>query len=837
MTERVLPHLLVPGTTAAEPYRPHTAGGGKRKRLKPADPEAHARALKVALEGARDAAMKRRASAAVSIPGAKPGVCLAIASPPGIPLNLEALDLRKSGIELLSVASRVTDEGETIELATVFVPDQKTGILLKRLDEYIHGLTPKGARKHAALVETLASIQLATLQALWTDSAPFPEASTATWWEVWLRRTDGREEERLLAFAEIRGTEVGSRRLEFPDRVVRTLRATPSELSASIDVLGDLAELRLAREAPATFVKMDVVEQGEWVDHLAARLVVSPAQAPAVCVLDTGVNRGHPLLEPSLDPADLHSVEPWWGHADHHGHGTQMAGLALFGDLRSALEATGPHVLDHRLESSKVLPPTKANPPDLWGAITSEAVHRPEIAAPHRSRVFSMSIAALEACDRGAPTSWSAALDALATGAAVSKAAKGIEQLDSPSSRGRLLMVCAGNVDTTEIDHITRSDLENIRDPAQSWNALTVGACTHLVELEANDRSLKGYVPLAKVGDLSPYSSTSVSFSRAWPIKPDLVFEGGNKVHDGHVALQVEDLSLITTHSKLSERMLNSTWATSAATAQVARIGAKIMAQYPLLSAEAVRALLVHSAEWTPAMRQHVPKGKKRGDRERHLLRRFGFGEPHELRAMKSARNALTLIAEDSVRPFDKGKLREMKIHELPWPSMALLELGETPVQLRVTLSYFIHPNPARRGWRTRYRYASHGLRFDVMRPTESIDEFRRRLNDLAEAEEADEGSTTESDAQDWYLGPTLRHHGSLHSDFWSGNAADLASRRAIGVFPVSGWWKDQPKHDRSADGLRYALVVSINAPAIDVDLWTPVATELGVGIPIAVSS
>lgn len=429
MTKRVLPHLLVLGKTVGEPYRPHKAGRGKQKRLRPKDPEAHARALKASLEGAQDAAMKRRASAAISIPGVNPGVCLAITSPPGIPLNLEALDLRSSGIELLSVTPRLTKEGQVIELATVFVPDQKIGILLKRLDEYVHGRTPKGARKHAALVETLASIQLATLQALWTDSGQFPEASNPTWWEVWLRRTDGREEERLLAFAKSREIEVGSRRLEFPDRVVRTLRATPSELSASIDVLSDLAELRLAREAPATFVKMTGAEQGEWVNELAARLVPSPAQAPAVCVLDTGVNRGHPLLEGSLDPADLHSVEPGWSHADHHGHGTEMAGLALFGDLRGALEAIGPHVLRHRLESSKILPPIGANPPDLWGAVTSEAVHRPEIAAPHRARVFSMSISALDGCERGAPTSWSAALDALATGAAVSKAATGIAQL------------------------------------------------------------------------------------------------------------------------------------------------------------------------------------------------------------------------------------------------------------------------------------------------------------------------------------------------------------------------------------------------------------------------
>lgn len=802
--------------------------------MKLSDPDAHARALRVALESARDAAIQRRGAAAIVVPGAKPGVCLAVASPPDIPLHLKPLDLRRSGIELLNVAT-TTHEKQTFEVATVFVPDDNMKPLLKRIDEYLAPRTKTEARKNAAMVETMASIKLATVSSLWTDSTPFPDATTEVWWEVWLRRTDDREEERLITFAKELRIVVGPRRLTFPDRIVRTVRATATQLAVSIDVLGDLAELRRAREVPSAFLKMSAVDEAAWSNDLAGRLVPATATGPAVCVLDTGVNRGHPLLERSLDASDLHAVDPAWGTADHEGHGTAMAGLALFGDLRDALEERTPLRLAHRLESSKVLPPPpEANEPDLWGAVTSEAIHRPEITAPNRQRVFSLSITS-DASDRGAPSTWSASIDALATGAAVSPADKGIEVLAPASARSRLILVSAGDVDTTELDHVTRCDLENIQDPAQAWNGLTVGASTHLVEVDSKDKSLAGYAALASAGDLSPYSATSFSFASTWPLKPDVVFEGGNKIHDGHAAVQHEDVSLITTHWKPAERLLDTAWATSAATAQVARIGATVWAQYPALSPEAVRALLVHSAEWTAAMKARLPKGKRRGDREKQLLRRFGFGEPSEARATKSASNALTLIAESTLRPFNAGKMREMNVHELPWPTDALLALGDTQVELRVTLSYFIHPNPARRGWRTRYRYASHGLRFHVMRATEKLPEFRSRLNALAEAEEADEAST-ESDAEEWFLGPTLRHKGSLHADLWLGNAADLALRGAVGVVPVSGWWKDQPKHDRSGEGLRYALIVSINAPSVEVDLWTPVANQIGVRAPVVVS-
>jgi hypothetical protein len=47
----------------------------------------------------------------------------------------------------------------------------------------------------------------------------------------------------------------------------------------------------------------------------------------------------------------------------------------------------------------------------------------------------------------------------------------------------------------------------------------------------------------------------------------------------------------------------------------------------------------------------------------------------------------------------------------------------------------------------------------------------------------------------------------------------------------VSGWWKEQPKRDRSELGARYALVVSIETDAEGVDIWTPVAQQVGVPI------
>ena len=213
------------------------------------------------------------------------------------------------------------------------------------------------------------------------------------------------------------------------------------------------------------------------------------------------------------------------------------------------------------------------------------------------------------------------------------------------------------------------------------------------------------------------------------------------------------------------------------------------------------------------------------------LLRRCGFGVPDVDRAIWSLDNSLTMVVEESFRPFkrEKGRtpiLHEMHLHSLPWPQEVLESLRETQVEMRVTLSYFIEPNPSQRGVRSRYRYESHGLRFDVKRPLESEDDFRKRINLMARDE--DEGNPMRNYRDPaWIIGTNGRHRGSLHSDIWQGTATDLASRGFIAVYPTSGWWKTRPALERYDKAARYALVVSIKAPEVDVDLYTEVENKI----------
>ena len=87
-------------------------------------------------------------------------------------------------------------------------------------------------------------------------------------------------------------------------------------------------------------------------------------------------------------------------------------------------------------------------------------------------------------------------------------------------------------------------------------------------------------------------------------------------------------------------------------------------------------------------------------NQKRALLRKYGYGVANYDRAVLSANNDLTLIAEDDLQPFWKEdgsiKTRHMNLHQFPWPRTELEQLGETQVELRVTLSYYIEPNPGR---------------------------------------------------------------------------------------------------------------------------------------------
>ena len=670
-------------------------------------------------------------------------------------------------------------------------------------------------------VESIARIRQAAIESFWTDDPGlFPDAEQPTWWEVWLRVGQDRDEitATFEAHAESVGIRVRRRRIKFSDRTVLLALATREQMSQSVELLDCIAELRLAKDHPEFFMEQRPLEQARWVDDLLGRVKGLQGRTSAVCLLDTGVNNGHPLLRDALSTSNLLACDPEWGGNDNGSHGTGMAGLSLWGDLTAQFAASSPVTVEHCLESVKILPPPGLDPndPELYGNLTQEAMARMEVQEPQRRRVYCMAVSTPDQRDRGSPSSWSSAVDDAACGAS--------------DERPRLIVLAAGNVRPENRRlYPEMNDVDQIHDPGQAWNALTVGATTEKVQFDTE--GFRGWTPLARPGGLSPSSTTSVSWKGDWPNKPDLVLEGGNGIRerDGAEVDTPDSLLLLTTHSRPTERPLTTMGETSAAAALAARMAATLMARYPDFWPETVRGLLVHSAEWTREMKTATAGGSS-GNRNRLRLRRYGYGVPDLERASWSASNLLTLVAQDSLQPFEKrnGRIatKDFSFHALPWPREELSTMGSERVELRVTLSYFIEPNPARRGWKYRHRYPSHGLRFAIKAATEELGDFQARVSRDAQSEDR---PGRRHDDRGWCIGSTHRNRGSIHSDWWAGTAADLAERGYLAVFPVGGWWKERPQLQQTQ--VRYSLIVAVKTPETELDIYTPVANQIGVQV------
>ncbi|MGW4135588.1 hypothetical protein FNV62_41505 [Streptomyces sp. RLB3-17] len=155
-----------------------------------------------------------------------------------------------------------------------------------------------------------------------------------------------------------------------------------------------------------------------------------------------------------------------------------------------------------------------------------------------------------------------------------------------------------------------------------------------------------------------------------------------------------------------------------------------------------------------------------------------------------------------------------------------------------MTLSYFIEPNPGRRGMLGQHTYASHRLRFALKGPYETTRQFEGRIAQAAQAEDDARTAIRPFDSDpNWLVGPTNRVRGCLPADIWRGTARELADCGVLAVYPAGGWWKYNNSADRVGRPATYGLLVSLTTPEITADLYTPTAIQLGVPVPTEITS
>lgn len=802
----------------------------KRKPLR-GDYAAHAQHLINQLTEALGALPAVGADPRLAVQGLKRGTIIEVETvPPAESSRTKAVKL-PTNLEFPTqdvVVLRSERNDDRTESALLFVPDDARGFLHARIENY--GRDPGNKRRpDIDRFEAIEVVRAINMTALFTGDVDLT-APAVIWWELWVRQPVALAD-RIAVAAKNANIDVHADRLLFPDTTVIFLHAAAGSVAAFVArIPGAVMEIRRATGTIEIFLEGGGggLNQQDWIEELAERVAVPPEKAPVVCTLDTGVATAHPLIAPGLRGAWAYDAA--WGPDDHHpngGHGTPIAGLVLYGDLEPLMNGAQPVQLTHGVESMKLLPPHgfPSTKPPSYGVVTQGAVSKVEIEHSDTLRSFCLAISTTD-FPPSRPSTWSGALDQIAAGAMPGEVTEGTRASERPK---RLMVVATGNVlEGMAVDVLPSQPLE---DPSQSWNALTVGGITRKEQCPAPPPDLSPVVP---ANHRSPFSRGSQTLpDDLTPIKPEVLFEAGNMLSDTtgfcdwHPAV-----SLLAPGSNIVAEPLVPFWATSAAVGMAGNFVGQLQAALPDLWPETHRALTVDSARWPePIRKQFIGRGAhwrtgKNATKAKvqEMLREVGYGVPDITRAIMSARNDATMIAQAEIQPYAIGAagaavFNEMHFYDLPWPKAALEQLENEIVTMKVTLSYFIEPNLTGKASTRPDTYRSFGLRFDMKKRGETDARFRSRIS----ASQERDGTESDGEQSYWLLGPKAVQAGSLHCDLWRGYAADLALHDAIAVYPVGGWWKSHTGQKRMTDKARYALIISISAPGQNVDLYSEI--------------
>lgn len=711
------------------------------------------------------------------------------------------------------------------ETALLFVPDDARAFLKDRIVKY--GRDGVGRdRPDVDRFEVIEDIRAIDVISLFTNDVDL-QSRDIVWWEIWVRRPIVSADQ-VAQLARSANIDVHSDRLLFPDTTILFLHAAASTLCAfAMSVPGAITEIRKATGTIEPFLERGSsgTEQSQWVSELSSRIESSADGSNVVCILDTGVASAHPLIAPGLYGA--WALDENWGADDHYpdgGHGTALAGLVLYGDLEPIINDSRRVILTHGTESMKLLAPRgfAATKPPSYGMVTQAAVGLVEVKRPNVVRSFCLATSTTDFLP-SRPSSWSGAIDQIAAGSMLGDLVDGLPASSHPK---RLVMVATGNISGGLAVEVLPT--QSLEDPSQSWNALTIGGFTRKEQISTAS-TLQPAVP---GNHRSPYSRGSQALSSdLTPIKPEVLFEAGNMSSDqsGFCAWDPA-MSLLATGSNHETEPFVPFWATSAATGMAGHFLGQLQAAHPDLWPETHRALVVDSARWpTPIRRKFIGTGAHwktgtKADQQKNL-REFGYGVPDIERAIFSAQNDATLIAQTEIQPYalgldrKTGVFNEMHFYDLPWPKHVLEALENEIVMMKITLSYFIEPNLNGKAATRPDTYRSFGLRFDMKKRGESDTRFRSRIT----ASQQKEGTDSEPESSYWLLGPKAVQAGSLHCDIWRGHAVDLAAHDAIAIYPVGGWWKSHIGQKRVTDKARYSLVISISASGQNVDLYSEI--------------
>lgn len=530
---------------------------------------------------------------------------------------------------------------------------------------------------------------------------------------------------------------------------------------------------------------------------------------PAIVVLDSGILSGHPLLENGV--GDAISLFPEYGGTDDVGHGTMVAGVALYGDIKECADMRCFHPPVWIL-SAKVMHGVKdPETGDIVASYDEEHLLENQILQALQSFTGRYNNARVVNISFGDPAL------CISGGKQQSMLASFIDEL--AHKHGLMFVIATGNNDEMDFPdkypQYLYEDGERCRiiDPASSVYALTVGSIT------------QDYVSHRAEGILAPYQGYPSPFTRTGPglngmIKPELVEVGGMRPYNVQTPYYMEDaqtgIFVVNPRWMKESSLLTTECGTSFSAPKVANYLARLCKKYPAYTSNTIKAFLLASAripdDRPEPLNIHVHRVSTKEAEPVYNI--YGFGQPDLTYAENSDSNNVLLFAENTI------KIRGIQYYYFYLPDTFVDSRGKR--EISVTLVY----NPPVR--RTRMEYMGTRMEFSLYKNTDieiiqarsSEDVFSKPANDEELEGNEDSGKIPEIVL---YPRTTLRSK-SIHQKgtrvYTRAPGIDVAKPLVLEVL-CRGKWVDNEEFTQD-----YSVVVTLRHSA-RIDLYNQVRERI----------
>jgi hypothetical protein len=558
--------------------------------------------------------------------------------------------------------------------------------------------------------------------------------------------------------------------------------------------------------------------------------VAPDADAPAVCVIDSGIQEGHIFIQSAIDRPTSHCFLPGKRTTDvgdfvePGGHGTRVSGAVLYGET---VPPNGTPKLPFWIQNARVLDEQNRMPEELFPPQVLRAAVRRFHSGPRQTRIFNHSINASGYCRTRYMSAWAAEIDLLS------------------ATYDILIVQSAGNLPRTGPvpyigvkDHLDSGrpypqylyeDSAHVANPAQSLQALTVGSVAYGAFDEGGWRSFG-----RKDGHPSAFSRSGPGI---WSVvKPEVAEYGGDDSRTSNDPVDVREGGIAAACPELVRSTMfppgpaydRDAVGTSFAAPKVARIAARLQSVLPEEPALLYRALIVQSARWPEWAEASMTQIRHTADREERqaliekvsrIIRCLGYGVPDITRATTNTDHRTTFITKGqvSIRPL------EAHVYQVPIPDELRGAGDEYDIRIEVTLSYVAQPRRTRRHLR---RYLSTWVDWKSSKLGEAIASFRvRALKEAQDGENPQPGETLpwvlQEKSDDGVIRGTKRNNGTVQKDWAVVKSNTLPKDFCIAVVGHQGWSRDP---DSTA---RYSLAVTFEILGQEIVIYDALRTAV----------